>query len=218
MLILSLEKKRKKHHHIHRRPLLLYVVTNYSPPPFLRPPCNSIFPWNQRDRPGQASEAQIMPDRNSACWDGRMQRCSDTVHNKFTDMDQQLVVRWKKMQEWFPAHRLTSAVKKTQSWPSWSLAVVCLFVWVLVCTCMQNLASTAQSSSVHLCFFRCLLLQSTTVNWAGGWGVSGSCLNAHIINVKGHTHSVSLSLWSRSPGLMRGGVWQCAMKANWVAP
>lgn len=37
----------KKPHHC-RHPVL-YVVTNYSPPPFLRPPCNSIFPWNQRD-------------------------------------------------------------------------------------------------------------------------------------------------------------------------
>lgn len=68
------KKKKKKHHHP-----IVYVVTNYSPPPFLCPPCNSIFPWNQRDRPRQTLEAQIMPDCIRPTYHVLFLRCADTV-------------------------------------------------------------------------------------------------------------------------------------------
>lgn len=59
-------------HHPHP---VLHVITNYSPPPFLRPLCNSIFAWNQRGRFKRTLEAQIetVQDDMGRCKDVQIQ-------------------------------------------------------------------------------------------------------------------------------------------------
>lgn len=80
---------------------------------------------------------------------------------------------------------------------------------------MHKLALKEQCVSV-CAFFSAFYSQRQLIGRVAGG--SGSCLNAHIINVEGHTHthkpSLSVSIWRRSLGLMRGGVWQCVLKAN----
>lgn len=192
-------KKKKKNPAIataSANPLMLYVVSNYSPPPFLCPPCNSIFPWNQWDRPWQASQAQIIPDRNGAWWDGRMQRCADSEHNNCADMDQQM---WKDRKKEVSAHRHKHQFKKkktetqTQFWPSWSLVVVCLFVWPLVCT---SIAKFSLWSTVCICVSVLFLVLFTTVNWTGGRGFQGHVW-MHILLTWRATHTENPALFVR---------------------